>query len=363
MKKVRWLTASAVLAAMFLLTGRADCGMKAGAAVGTGSYGLSDTKKTMVTGRQGTIRLVHVGSGQKVLKASEIRWRTSDGAVVGVREKAAGKAALTAKRTGKATVTAAYHGRKYRCRVTVQDPPSLNAGAVSLYYRPKDYADILKANGSHKDSFQFRVTGTAKEAVRWELLGEDAEFFTLTPYGKVTATEGKIYGEPDASATVRATLENGEVLTATVTGHNEANLCLDARFREFAGRYITPGMTEKEKADLAARYIGETSDYEAGDPDWRDIFLRGRGDCMASRHALAVLCRYIGVKAQGCRSLDEHGKTVVRADGRYYIYTTGFKEPRPRGYLASETDWEYLEDNADRLGLWTGYFQDRDPSP
>ncbi|MBR1742235.1 MAG: hypothetical protein IJ733_10305 [Lachnospiraceae bacterium] len=120
---------------------------------------------------------------------------------------------------------------------------------------------------------------------------------------------------------------------------------------------IAGGMTEKEKADRVAEYIGEISDYEYYDSDWTEIFLKGKGDCMASRYAMEILCRYIDVKAQGCGGLNEHGKTVVKADGKYYIYTTGFNEPRPRSYMVSETTYSYLAEHAKEMGIWMGYFE------
>ena len=77
---------------------------------------------------------------------------------------------------------------------------------------------------------------------------------------------------------------------------------------------------------------------------------------MASRYAMEILCRYIDVKAQGCGGLNEHGKTVVKADGKYYIYTTGFNEPRPRSYMVSETTYSYLAEHAKEMEIWMGYF-------
>ena len=65
-----------------------------------------------------------------------------------------------------------------------------------------------------------------------------------------------------------------------------------------------------------------TSDYELYNSDWMDIFIEGKGDCMASRCAMGTLCRYIGVRAWECNNLDYHGKTLVKADGVYYMFIT-----------------------------------------
>lgn len=326
---------------------------------------LSVTNKTLVVGQKFTIRLK---------KADKVKWKSGNAKVVKVKKKSGGQAVLCGKSKGKATVTAVYRGKKYRCKVTVKpkdskakqgnaktdsntDNPALNAAEVSLYYRSGKYDDILPVDSSHSNSFRFRLSGTKKEVRKWELAGEDKDYFEITQYGQVSMSCGKIYGEPDASVMVKATLTDGKAVTATVIGYNETNLYLDTLFRRFAQENITSGMTEKEKADCVAEYIGEISDYAYYNSDWQDIFLRGRGDCMASRYALEALCRYIGVEAQGCGSLKEHGKTVVKADGNYYIYITGYNEPRPRSYMVSETTEEYLKEHAGEMEIWMGYFE------
>ena len=355
MKKTGWIFVVMVLFLALLPTGNAEAK--------TQKCKLSATKKTMTVGKKSTIRLK---------KAGKVKWKSDKKAVVDVKKKAGGKAVLYAKKKGKATVTAVYKGKKYRCRVTVKakkkqskadesssaqaDKPVLNAKEISLYYRSDTYSDILPADSSHQNTFRFRVSGTKKEVKKWELLGEDVWCFTITQYGKVTMLYGKIYGEPDAVVTVKATLTDGKVLTAEIKGYNETNLYLDTLFQKFADENITSGMTEKEKADRVAAYIGEISRYDLYNYDWREIFLRGRGDCMASRYAVEALCRYIGIKAQGCASNKEHGRTVVQADGKYYIYTTGYDEPVPRSYTVTETTYEKLADSAKELGIWMGYF-------
>lgn len=102
-------------------------------------------------------------------------------------------------------------------------------------------------------------------------------------------------------------------------------------------------MTQKEKAEKAAWYIGAVSDYEYYNDNWYDIFLRGKGDCMASRYALQYMCNHMGIKAVAFSSLDEHGKTLIYADGKFYVVITGFNEPRPRQYMIYEISGEALE--------------------
>lgn len=84
------------------------------------------------------------------------------------------------------------------------------------------------------------------------------------------------------SVTVKETLEDGTVVTATIREYNEANLHINKLFDEFKEEYITSDMTELEKAERVAWYIGIISDYELYDSEWMHIFIEGKGGCMGS---------------------------------------------------------------------------------
>ena len=77
---------------------------------------------------------------------------------------------------------------------------------------------------SHLEEFRFRVTGTKKEVRKWELVGEDATYFTITDCGLVKVRYGSPCYETVKQVTVKATLEDGRVLTAVVRSYTEANL-------------------------------------------------------------------------------------------------------------------------------------------
>jgi len=149
-------------------------------------------------------------------------------------------------------------------------------------------------------------------------------------------------------------LEDGRELTAKVTCYAESNLYMNALLEKFENQYITDGMTDKEKAERAAWYIGYTSDYQAGQNNWMLLFFHGKGDCLANRTALENMCRHMGIKARSCGNFDYHGKTLVKAEGKFYIITTGYDEPKPRSYGITEvsgTDLEkILADN--NLKIW-----------
>lgn len=44
----------------------------------------------------------------------------------------------------------------------------------------------------------------------------------------------------------------------------------------------------------------------------------------------------MGIKVRACGDFDYYGKTLVKAEGKFYIITTGYNEPRPRSYSITE---------------------------
>ena len=128
------------------------------------------------------------------------------------------------------------------------------------------------------------------------------------------AKEVSIFWGPDyeidnISAEVQAVLEDGRVISAMVHTYNETTIYLKQYFAKFVSENITSDMTELDKVKKAAAYIGEISDYQLYEYDWRSIFLKGGGDCMASRVALHYMCEYMGITSWACTNLDYHGDT------------------------------------------------------
>lgn len=314
---------------------------------------LSAKTKTMYVGDTCKIKLKNA--------SSKVKWKTSKKSVVFISKKKGKTITIKAKKPGKATVTATYKGKKYKCKITVKkkvvpDNPMLNATDVTLCKRSEEYEGYITHDESHIEEFRFRVTGTKKEVRKWELVGEDAEFFTITDYGLVKVRYGSVYYEPVKQVTVKATLEDGRVLTATVRSYTEANLGIERIFKGFKDTYITADMTEVDKAKKVAWYVSAISDYEAYNDDWYSIFIKGRGDCMASRYAVAYLCEYVGVKAQACRSIEAHGMTVVKADGKYYLVVTGYEGSKPRDFSMYEIDEVTVRSYGEKYDLYIGYF-------
>lgn len=234
--------------------------------------------------------------------------------------------------------------------------PKLNASSVTLYYLPDKYKDNIAYDSSHLREFAFCVKGTKKKVQRWKIEGKDADYFSVTKKGLVTVQWDIPYTEKCAEAVLEAVLKDGTVLKAAIKAYSEDNIYTDRLFKEFEAEYIKNNMTEKEKAEKSAWYIGSISSYNAKESNWKSIFLKREGDCVASRYALAYMCQHMGIKAQACGNLDYHGKTLVQADGEFYIIITGYDEPKPRHY----TVYCIPEDKADKImeenNIFKGYF-------
>lgn len=314
---------------------------------------LSVKTKTMYVGATYKIKLKNA--------SSKVKWKTSKKSVVSISKKKGKTIPIKAEKPGKATITATYEGKKYKCKITVKkkvvsDNPMLNATDVTLCKRSEEYEGYITHDESHIEKFRFRVTGTKKEVRKWELVGKDAEFFTITDYGLVKVRYGSQYFEPIKQVTVKATLEDGRVLTATVRSYTEANIEIDRIFKEFKDTYIATDMSEANRAKKVAWYVSAISDYEAGNDDWYSIFIRGSGDCQASRYAVMYLCEYVGVKAQACRGIEAHGMTVVKADGKFYLIVTGYEGTKPRDYTMYEIDEDAVRTYCEKYDMSEAYF-------
>ena len=88
---------------------QASAGTDAGAASQKQTVKLTKTKLSMTAGTSRTIKL-------KGAKASKVKWSSSKKSVATVS-----KGKIKARKAGKATITAKYKNRKYRCRVTVKN--------------------------------------------------------------------------------------------------------------------------------------------------------------------------------------------------------------------------------------------------
>ena len=236
------------------------------------------------------------------------------------------------------------------------DHPVLNSRDVTLYYLSEEYKDYITYDSNHLREYRFRVSGTKKEVKDWKLSGKGADYFWITDYGLLQMDWEPAYIEPCVTATVTAIMEDGRKLTANVQAYSETNIYIEKIFTDFEKQYITSSMTQKEKAEKAAWYISATSDYELYNSNWGDIFIKGKGDCYASRYAVQYMCNHMGIKALVCRNYDAHGQTLVYADGKFYLVITGYNEPKPRRYTMYEINGEALEKLAEENLIDLNYF-------
>jgi len=320
---------------------------------------LAERNKTTAVGQKYQLQLKG-GSGK-----AKVKWKTSKKSVVSIAKRKGNTVTFKTVKKGTAVITATYKGKKDKCSITVRagkakklaaDNHKLSSRDVALYYLPEEYKDYITYDSNHLREYRFRVSGTKKEVRDWKLSGEGADYFKITEYGLLQMDWEPAYIEPCVMATVTAVLEDGRGLKANVRGYSETNIYMDTVFADFERKYITPGMTEREKADKAAWYISTTSDYELYNDSWVDIFLKGKGDCMASRCAVKYLCDYMGVKALICRRHEAHGQTLVFADGKFYLVVTGYNEPKPRGYSMYEISGKGLEELAEENHIDLNYF-------
>jgi len=296
---------------------------------------------------------------------AKVKWKTSKKSVVSIAKKKGNTVTLKAKKKGTAVVTATYKKKKYRCKVTVKaekrqpvaDNPVLNSRDVTLYYLAEEEKNYIKYDSSHLRKYRFRVSGTKKEVRDWKITGEGAGYFKITDYGLLQMNFGPAYVEPCVTATVTAVLEDGRKLTAAVRAYSELNIYIDKVFTDFEKQYITSSMTNREKAEKAAWYISTTSEYEFYNNDWWDIFLKGKGDCSASHYALQYMCNHMGIKAAACGNLAVHGKTLIYAEGKFYVIITRFNEPKPRHYEIYEISGTALEELAKQNNFDLDYFR------
>lgn len=321
---------------------------------------LAAKKKTVTAGQTYKLKLKGVSGKAKV------KWKTSKKSVVSIVKKKGNTVTLKAKNKGTAVVAATYKNKKYKCKITVKakkkeheagDNPRLSSSDVTLYYLSEEYKDYITYDSSHMREYRFRVSGTKKEVKEWNLSGTGADYFKITDYGLLQMEWEPAYAEPCVTATVTAVLEDGRKLTAEVRAYSELNIYIDTVFADFEKQYITSDMTEKEKAEKAAWYVSTTSDYELYNSNWFDIFIKGRGDCSASRYAVQYMCRHMGLKAAGCGNIDAHGKTLVYADGKFYVIVTGYNEPKPRQYDVYKISGAALEELAKQNNLDLDYFR------
>lgn len=325
---------------------------------------LSPATKSLQAGQICKVSVKHLP------RKAKVRWKSSKKSVVKIVKAGKKSVKIKAVKPGKAYLIAKYKGKTKKCRITVKskprkssipsntESPVMNARSVALYYIEDKYKSYVPCDATHQYEFQFKVNGTKREVDRWRLTGENAGYFSISDDGVIKGVFEPVENGSGVAATVEATLEDGQKVTAEVKLYGEVDGYIDRLLSEFEAKYITGAMTEWEKMEKVAWYIGDTTSYEYNQADWRLLLFAGGGDCYASRVLLARMCKHMGIKAEECRNYDYHGRTLVKADGTYYLIITGFDEPKPRSYMISTiTDESQLKKILDENGLTPKLFE------
>ena len=318
---------------------------------------LTAEKKLVTEGDIFTVSLR--GISKKTSSGRTIKWKLSDSDVLKICKQGINSVKVKALEDGISTLKAAYKGKTYRCRLVrgrydeewPEDDsdstakPTLNASRVELHYI-SDYAiPYIGKNPEYNYSFKFKVTGVGSSHVKWSVEGDkDAkDCYRIDDTGEIHMFMGNDLYEEYTECTVVAKLSDGTRLTAKVRGYDDDNAYVRSVMENFKETYITPGMSEYEKMEKVAWYLSSEYDYRLYQASWYEYIITGSGDCMASRWAVMYFCRDLGLHAAACPSLDSHGMTVVRADGKAYLVTTGFSGKKPRYYEVREITRETFD--------------------
>ena len=241
------------------------------------SVRLSVTKKSyFLHGVWDKLTLKNVPSGAR------IRWKSSDRKVVRIREHIKNGIWYQVKQDGKATLTATYRGKKYRCGIRVK----------------KESAD----------------TPTPEPTNASETVGTDMD-----------DEEPQTSEKPTKSPSPTAPAGGGVVIS-------ENQKIYDQKIADFKERYVSEGMSEYDKVEAICRFISYEFDYDGHEASWFAMVVKGAGDCAASRVGVYELCKDLGVRAFICNSSHDHGETMVRIDDDVYMTVTGYAGVKPRNY-------------------------------
>ena len=332
---------------------------------------LSVTEKKVVEGDRFTITLKGISSK---VKDRKLKWKIAEPDVLKITKRTGNKITLKALEDGRSTVSIKYKGKTYKCKVYVRsrdsgewnwdsESPSiggvsddtdtaepadkylLNASAVEIHYIDDYAVPYIGKNPAFHYSFDFDVVGSKDTDVKWSIEGDSKVIgrYRITDDGEISMFRGNAFGEDFSECTVVAALSNGNTLRAKVRGYDDCGSYIRKVMDDFKETYISTDMSDYEKMDRVAWYLSSEYDYELYQDSWYRYIITGSGDCMASRWAVMYFCRDLGLKAAACPNLDSHGMTVVRADGKVYLVTTGFTGRKPRYYEIREITRETFD--------------------
>ncbi len=276
---------AALLALVLILTG---FNMDVSAA----SVKLNKKKKTIYVGDTFKMKLKGTKSGAK------ITWKSSDDSIATVND--AGK--VTAVKKGKATITATYKKKDYKCAITVKDKNPLSS---------TKQGDIITFGKYEQDN----DPDNGKEPIEWIVLSSDGkELFVLSKYAldcipynikneKVTWENCTLrkWLNDDFYNAVFSKSEMSMIKTTEVK--NDDNPVVGTEYGSEGGNDTKDQIFVLSMNEATNTSYGFNSDYRK-----EDIYRR----CSATKYA----------KAQGVQSYDQ-----IATGSQWKEYTTAEGEP------------------------------------
>ena len=163
---------------------------------------LSAKKKTMSIGEKYKLKLL-AGPKGTAIAGEEIAWSSSDTNIATV-----GKTGnITAKKAGKATISAKYKGKTYKCEVTVKNSVSLSESNVTC---------------TSKEEQSIKVTFTESGSIRWEIIS-GADIVRVRWANDWDGNTIKLFFTPKSVGTARIKIysedhpKNERILTITIS--------------------------------------------------------------------------------------------------------------------------------------------------
>lgn len=246
-------------------------------------------------------RLVLKGVGKHRI----VRWVSSNPTVVRIRHSSNRKRNriwYTVLRPGKATISAVYKKKRYKCQITIVSQPSDDIDSYPGYENEEDDTGA----GSESSSIGSEGGGTE------DVLPTEQEETAVCAYEQV--------------------------------------------IQDFIENTLPYCASEYEIVDRICSFISSEFSYEAYQSSWMKMLEAGAGDCMASRCAVMMISRRCGLRSAAVFGLENHGMTVVRADGHIYLTVTGTDEPIPRSYSITELNDEDFRRICSSCHIDTDYF-------
>lgn len=337
---------------------------------------LSAKSKSLSVGQEYTIKMKGISAKDK-RKGRKVKWRVSDKSVTLIKGKKNYSITLRARKLGKVKISGIYQGKKYICNVVVKDKTDtgqdadeadteneaentnihLNASEVTIHYLSDADRKYLSESKDYIYSYQFKVEGIKKsEYVSWGIESDSKVSCFKVDHGRVYMWKNPGYEQKCEEARVVATLENGSRITAKLYGYSERNIAVEEVVNDFVSGNLTADMTEYEKLDAIAAYVSHNYEYQLYQPDWLLMVLSGSGDCFSSRCFVTYLCRAAGIRAVPCVGDNLDGMTLAKADGKFYVVLTGFKDNQPRKYRVYEPPADSLQNIVARSHIDLSYF-------